>query len=77
MELQLRVTFERVFVAVQAQLDVDTAQFSPVIDARLVSFKHPPGWQVRQLEGALWQRGRERGRGESVHWFRTRAFTCH
>ena len=43
-ELQLRVTFERVFVAVQAQLDVDTAQFSPVIDARLVSFKHTPRW---------------------------------
>ena len=44
MELQLGVTFERVLVAVQAQLDLETAQVSPGIDARLVSIKHTPRW---------------------------------
>ena len=44
MELQLGVIFERVLAAVQAQLDLETAQVSPGIDARLVSLKYTPRW---------------------------------
>ena len=48
MELQLGVTFERVLAAVQAQLDLETAQVSPGIDARLVSLKHTYSEMVGQ-----------------------------